>query len=100
MFNFRKKVNSEELDHHRRCAIGRFSDGKYQETIDNCNLVLKFSANDDLALEFKFRALLMLGNDNDFDETTKVLNKLREVAPNNSAILKYDETKKMLGIKI
>ena len=79
MFNFGKKRKEEELaclvDHYRRSLVHRFNDKKYQEVIDNCNLVLKYSPNDEFALEFKIVALNELER---FGEMGGVLDKIRE----------------------
>ena len=98
MFNFKKKIETEELEgileHHRGCVLIRFNSEKYQEVIDNCNIILELKPNDSIGLEFKLRALLMLG---DYYNSISVLKTLRDVEPHNSFIAKYDDIKNSMG---
>lgn len=84
MFNFNKKLNSDELEQYKLNIISRFVSGNYLEVINICDLVLKFNPNDTDILHDKARALIMLER---HQEALILLNKILEIKPNTIDVL-------------
>ena len=84
MFNFRKKLNNEELEQYKLNIVYRFSDCKYEEVINICDLILKFNPDDTDILYDKVRALVKLKK---YKEALLICNKILETEPNTVDIL-------------
>ena len=84
MFNFKRKLNSDELEQYKLNIISRFVSEDYLDVINICDLVLRFNPNDTDILYDKARALITLEK---YRESLPLLNKILEIKPNTVDVL-------------
>lgn len=101
MFNFKRKLNSDELEQYKLNIISRFVSEDYLDVINICDLVLRFNPNDTNILYSKARSLIILKK---YQETLPLLNKILEIKPDmidalESKMVVLDELKKYEEVK-